>query len=69
MLFRKKIQKSCAYCRFAIRMDEEQYLCSKKGMRTEEDSCRKFKYDPLKRIPKKAKPVDFSQFDSDAFSL
>lgn len=69
MLFIKKIQRSCAYCQFSVRLDDEQYLCTKRGLRTEADSCRKFRYDPLKRIPKKVKPVDFSKYETDDFSL
>lgn len=69
MLFRKKIERSCAYCTHSVCTGENQYLCSKKGFRSEEDSCWKFKYDPCKRVPKKAKAVDFSQFKDEDFSL
>ena len=69
MLFRKKIERSCAYCTFGAKLEDGQVLCSKKGMRTIEDSCRKFKYDPCKRIPVKAKPLDFARFNEEDFSL
>ena len=69
MLFRKKIERACRYCRFGTRLDEEQILCSKKGMRTADGKCRKFQYDPCKRIPVKAKALDFRKYDEDDFSL
>lgn len=69
MLFRKKIERSCAYCLFGTQLDDESILCTKKGLRTLDDACRKFKYDPCKRIPKKAKTLDFSKYEDTDFSL
>lgn len=69
MLFRKKIERSCSYCLHCTNLDDETILCSKKGIRNPEQKCRKFKYDPFKRIPRKAKPIDFSKYDSNDYSL
>ncbi len=69
MLFRKKIERSCSYCVFGARLEDGQVLCSKKGVRTIEDRCRKFKYDPCKRIPSKAKALDFSRYEETDYSL
>lgn len=69
MLFRKKIPRSCSYCRFATRLDDEQVLCVKKGVRSTDGKCLRFKYDPCKRIPIKAKAMDFSKYDTEDFSL
>ena len=69
MLFRKKIERSCAYCTHGVVLEDGQVLCSKKGLRTIADKCRKFKYDPCKRIPAKAKAMDFSKYESEDFSL
>lgn len=69
MLFRKKIERSCAYCLYGAHLEDGQILCSKKGIRTMEDKCQKFRYDPCKRIPKKAKALDFSKYDKEDFSL
>ena len=41
----------------------------KKGVRPSYSSCRKFKYDPFKRIPPRAKTLDFSKYDEEDFSL
>ena len=69
MLFRKKMERSCSYCLYGIRLDDGNILCTKKGLRSNEDGCRKFKYDPCKRVPRKAKALDFSKYDDADFSL
>jgi len=69
MLFRKKIERSCSYCVHGVALNEDQILCAKKGMKTPNDQCRKFQYDPTKRIPRKEKALDFSKYDEADFSL
>ncbi len=69
MLFRKKIKRSCSYCQYGTHLEDGQILCAKKGMKTVEEKCRKFRYDPCKRIPLKAKPMDFSKYENEDFSL
>lgn len=69
MLFRKKIERSCAYCLHGANLEDGMLLCSKRGIKTAEDRCRKFKYDPCKRIPAKAKALDFSKYEAEDYSL
>ena len=69
MLFRKKIERSCSYCLYGANLDNDKILCSKKGVRNVEDQCRRFKYDHCKRIPPKAKALDFSKYDKEDYSL
>jgi len=69
MLFRKKIERSCAYCQYGTKLDDTQILCVKKGVRTVENKCRRFKYDPCKRIPVKSRALDFSKYEDEDFSL
>ena len=69
MLFRKKIDRSCSYCLYGAKLEEGKILCAKKGIKTVEDRCRRFQYDPCKRIPPKAKALDFSRFDQEDYSL
>ena len=69
MLFRKKIERSCSFCLYGTILEDGMVLCSKKGFRSLEDKCRRFKYDPCKRIPLKAKALDFSRYDKEDFSL
>lgn len=69
MLFRKKIQRSCAYCANGTKIDDEQVLCLKKGVVAACGECRKFRYDPCKRIPSKPSAVDFRKYDAEDYSL
>lgn len=69
MLFRKRTPKSCSYCQHGTKLDGEQVLCIKKGVVPIPGKCRKFRYDPCKRIPPKPKAPDFSRFDDTDFSL
>ncbi len=46
--------KLCEFCRFAEPISEDDFMqCSRKGKVNKEDSCRKFIYDPLKRVPRR----------------
>ncbi len=69
MLFRKKMEKSCAYCAHGTKVDDGQILCAKKGVVSSDGKCIKFCYDPCKRVPAKAKTLDFRKYDEEDFSL
>lgn len=69
MLFRKKIERSCSYCQHGTAMNDGQILCAKKGIVVPEFSCRKFVYNPCKRIPPKMKALDVDKYDEIDFSL
>lgn len=69
MLFRKKIERSCTYCSFGTYLEDDQILCSRKGLRKAGETCRKFQYDPCKRIPIKAKALDFRKYEEEDYSL
>ena len=69
MLFRKKFQRSCSYCAYGTELNDENILCSKKGIVGPDKACRKFLYDPTRRIPGKQKALDFSKYDDSDFSL
>lgn len=69
MLFRKKIERSCAYCLYGVHLEDGMILCSRKGLKSEESHCWRFRYDPCKRIPRKAKALDFSKYENEDFSL
>lgn len=53
-MFSNEIPKKCEYCINAspIGRDKEM-VCLKRGIVNADDLCRKYKYDPLKREPKK----------------
>ncbi len=52
-LFRKNIEPRCAYCAQSRPLDENAVLCRKKGPMPVTESCRSFRYDPLRRTPPK----------------
>ena len=64
MLFRKKIQRSCNYCSNGTRLNDGSVLCMRRGIVSQDDSCRK-----CKRVPVKQKAPDFSKYDGEDFSL
>lgn len=69
MLFKKDIEPRCAYCKRGALLDEEQVLCVRKGIVSVGGSCRRFRYDPLKRTPPKPVAADFSHLKEEDFSL
>ena len=69
MLFRKKIQKSCSYCVHGTAIEDDRILCAKRGIVACDGKCRKFEYDPCKRVPSKPKAIDFAKFDDQDYSL
>ena len=68
-LFGKNIEPACKYCELAVKkMDGERHvLCEKHGVVKVDYRCRKYIYDPTKRIPKPPKPLE--KFSADDFSL
>lgn len=69
-LFRKKIDRACQYCSYAITGSDEYITCIKKKKQMSLDSkCMRFQYDPLKRVPQKAKALDFSKYEEFDYSL
>ena len=69
MLFRKKIERSCAYCTHGVLLEDGNVLSSKKGLRTIDQKSPRLHYEPSKRIPSKAKVLDFTKYDQEDFSL
>lgn len=52
-LFGNNIKPSCKYCELGKAVGDDRILCSKMGEVKTYDSCKKFVYNPLKRVPKK----------------
>ena len=49
---KNEIEKVCAYCEHAASLKDKNFmLCKTRGVVASSFSCRKFLYDPLKRIP------------------
>ncbi|MDO5399873.1 MAG: hypothetical protein Q4F17_02690 [Eubacteriales bacterium] len=69
MLFRKKIEHACAYCIHGAKLEDGQVLCAKKGLKAAGDKCFRFRYDPLKRVPLKARALDLSRYENEDYTL
>lgn len=69
MLFTKKIEARCDYCERGTPLGENKVLCIKKGVMSPDSSCRKFRYDPLKRTPPRPALPDFSRLKDSDFCL
>lgn len=68
-LFKQDIDPMCMYCQHGQQMSAQQVVCPKKGVKAPYDSCRKFQYDPLRRIPPRPKKADFSNLKPEDFSF
>lgn len=64
----KEISPACAVCGHGVlSADGECVLCVKTGIRALDSSCKKFVYDPLKRIPKRR--IEKGEFSEEDFEL
>ena len=68
MLFRKKIDRYCTYCQFAGKIDEDSMICQFCGVVPSAHHCRRFRYDPLKRVPPRPAALN-DKYTSEDFSL
>ncbi len=68
-LWHKKISPACAYCTHGSpAADQKMVLCKNRGVVSPYFACRKFRYDPLLRVPHRQElphydPKDFSMED------
>ena len=69
MLFEKDMDPRCAYCQRGTTLDDGQVICVKKGIVAAGGSCRRFRYDPLKRVPPKPAAARFDRFKDEDFTL
>lgn len=64
----KAIVPCCELCEHGAPDQEDEFiLCKGKRMREKNDRCRRFRYDPLKRRPKRSPSLP--RFDPDEFKL
>ena len=56
-LYRPSVPKSCATCAHATRLSEQDMLCRRHGVVYEGYKCRRYVYDPIKRVPQRMPPV------------
>ena len=67
-LLGENIERKCQYCAFGTPVkSSDKILCPKKGVTDKYASCKKYIYDPLKRIPQNVPGM--IQFSESDFSL
>lgn len=67
-VFNKNISRSCEYCANAqICSALNLIFCKFKGPVSQQDSCRRYKYDPLKRTPRA--DAKLPKYTADDFKL
>ena len=67
-LFRKDIEKRCAYCKCGTALGEGEAICSRRGVVDPAGHCRHFRYDPLKRVPPRPATLN-DKYTSEDLSL
>lgn len=66
--FNKKLSHRCEYCVYGKPLgDGREIVCRKRGVTLIDDTCRKYKYDPLKRNPDSVKIK--GDFTAEDFSI
>lgn len=67
-LFGERISPACQYCEHVLSARGQQMpICKKYGTVAPLFSCRKFRYAPLKRIPRRSEPLP--QYSKEEFEL
>lgn len=61
------IEPCCKICANSAETDGDVLFCKKKGMVEPSGSCRKYVYDPLKRVPAPRQKI--AEHDADEFAL
>ncbi len=68
-LFSKEIEPCCIYCARSRKVNENEVICIKHGIVSCNFKCRKYKYDPTKRIPPEPAVFDSTTFSADDFKI
>ena len=68
-LFRKNMEKRCAYCASGSVLSESKVACPYRGIVDAAGHCRRFAYDPLKRVPPRPAPLKSEKYSAEDFTL
>jgi hypothetical protein len=66
-LFGKNIKPACKYCELSTAQTEQGIICPRGGVVPPDHSCRKFTYDPTKRIP--PRPIPLETYKTEDFAI
>ncbi len=68
-IFSKEIEPYCIYCVHSKPIGSMQVICPKHGIVSTNYHCRKYKYDPTKRIPPEPAAMDIECFTAEDFKI
>ena len=68
-LFRKNLEKRCAYCANGTMLNEREVACPHHGVTDCAYHCRRFVYDPLKRVPPRPAALKTENYSAEDFKL
>ncbi|MBE7005118.1 MAG: hypothetical protein E7425_12750 [Ruminococcaceae bacterium] len=68
-LFRRNMEKRCAYCTSGSVLNEREVACPYRGIVGTADHCRRFVYDPLKRVPPRPAVLSGGKYSEEDFQL
>ena len=68
-LFRKDIEKRCAYCTSGSVINDGKVICSRRGVVDATEHCHHFVYDPLRRVPPRPATMRTDYFTAEDFKL
>ena len=69
LLFNKEISPCCAYCEHATQINDRDAVCKKHGVVSLTYRCRKYTYDPTRRVPAEPEELPSGYFSEKDFSL
>ena len=68
-LFRKNMEKRCAYCAYGAEISDAEVVCERKGVVSATGHCFRFAYDPLKRVPPRPAPLMSEKYSAEDIKL
>ena len=68
-LFRKNMEKRCAYCVHGVTISDTEVACERKGIVGAGGHCFRFAYDPLRRVPPRPEPLKSDKYCAEDFKL
>ena len=69
VLFRKDMEHRCVYCPKGTVINDREVVCARKGVVAGEYHCRRFQYDPFKRVPPRPVKLKTSQLKEEDFAI
>ena len=68
-LFRRNMDKRCAYCVHGSVLSEREVGCPYRGVTDAANHCGRFAYDPLKRVPPRPAALQSEKYTPEDFTL